>query len=111
MASPDSLSTILDFGATSHLIRDRGYFVDFATEDHLPVKTVNQGMLSMLGRGTCIVKLKLGKNTHRIVLKDCLHTPSALLNLLSVGHMLLQGWGCDFRGTTSSSGPSCQLSY
>ena len=102
---------ILDSGATSHLIRDKGYFVDFATEDRPSVKTTNQETLSMLGRGTCIVELKLGKDTHRIVLKDCLHAPSALLNLLSVGHMLLQGWGCDFRGTTSSSGPSCQLSY
>ena len=89
MASPDSLSTILDSGATSHLIRDRGYFVDFATEDRPSVKTTNQETLSMLGRGTCIVELKLGKDTHRIVLKDCLHAPSALLNLLSVGCMLL----------------------
>ena len=85
--------------------------MDFVTEDHPPVKTANQGTLSMLGCRTCIVELKLGKDTHRIILKDCLHAPSALLNLLSVSRMLLQGWGCDFRGTTSSSGPSCQLSY
>ena len=88
--------TILDSGVMSHLIKDRGYFVDCVIEDRLSVKTANQGTTFTLGHGTCIVELRLGQETHCVVLKDCLHASSALLNLLSVRCMLSWGWGCDF---------------
>ena len=35
LTSPGPFVTILNSGATSHLIEDRGYFVDFAMEDRL----------------------------------------------------------------------------
>ena len=88
--TPGLFTTILDSGATSHLIKDRGYFIDFVKEDCPPVKTANQGMLRTSGCGSCVVEIALGKDTYCLVLKECLHAPGALLNLLSVGHMLNQ---------------------
>lgn len=80
--------TILDSGATSHLVKDKGYFLDFAQEDRPPVKTVNHGMLITTGCGTCIAKITLGESVYCITLNDCLHTPGATLNLFSVRWML-----------------------
>lgn len=95
--TPGLFTTILDSGATSHLIKDRGYFIDFVKEDCPPVKTANQGMLRTSGCGSCVVEIALGKDTYCLILKECLHAPGALLNLLSVGHMLNHGWGCEFK--------------
>ena len=111
LTSPGPLVTILDSGATSHLIKDRGYFVDFVMEDRPPVKTANQGMLQMSGHGSCVVKLTLNMDTYCIMLKDCLHAPGALLNLFSVSCMLQYSWGCEFKGCTPALGPSCVLSH
>ena len=57
-----------------------------------------------------MVELTLGKDTHCLILKECLHTPGALLNLLLVGHMLNHSWGCEFKGGAAGS-PLCILSY
>ena len=111
LASPGPFATILDSSATLHLIKDRGYFVDFVMEDRPPVKTANQGTLQTSGRGSCVVELMLNADTYCIVLKDCLHTPRALLNLFSVGRMLQYGWGCEFKGCTLALSPSCVLSH
>ena len=46
---------------------------------------------------------------HCLILMDCLHAANALLNLLSVSHMLQKGWDCDFMGSSSPSGPYCHL--
>ena len=48
-------------------------------------------------------------DTYHIMLKDCLHTPGALLNLFSISHMLQHGWGCKFKGCTLALSPSCVL--
>ena len=111
LTSPGPLVTILDSGATSHLIKNRGYFVDFVMEDRPPVKTANQGMLQMSGHGSCVVELMLNADTYHIMLKDCLHAPRALLNLFSIGCMLQYSWGCEFKGCTPALGPSCVLSH
>ena len=109
--APHTFTTILDSGTTSHLIKDHRYLFNFAHKDCPPVKTANQGNLMTTGRGRCIVELALGDSTYCLILMDCLHAPNALLNLLSVSRMLQKGWDCDFKGSSSPSGPYCHLSY
>ena len=103
--------TILDSGATSHLVKDKGYFLSFAHEDRPPVKTANHRSLITTGRGTYIAEITLGETAYRIMLSDCLHAPGAMLNLFSIGQMLQKGWDCDFKGSNTVSGPHCRLSY
>ena len=104
-------ATILDSDTTSHLIKDRGYFIDKEDKDQLPVKTASRRDLLTTGRGTCIVEIELGGSTHCITLKDCLHAPGTMLNLLLVGRMLQKGWDCNFKGATTSTGSHCTLLY
>ena len=111
LMTPHTFTTILDSGMTSHLIKDRGYFLDFTQEDRPPVKTANHGNLLTTGCRTCVVEITLGGLTYRVTLKDCLHALGGVLNLLSVGWVLQKGWDCDFKGSNANSGPHCCLSY
>ena len=78
--STHAFATILDSGATSHLVKDKGYFLSFTHKDRPPVKTVNHGSLITTGHGTSIAEITL-KTAYRIMLSDCLHAPGAMLNL------------------------------
>jgi hypothetical protein len=49
--------------------------------------TMNQGILQTKASGDCLVRLTLGSTTTIVKLRDCLHAPSACVNLLSVGRM------------------------
>ncbi|KAG1784231.1 hypothetical protein EV702DRAFT_1191234 [Suillus placidus] len=100
-------NTILDSGTTTTLIQDRSYFWSYSTTDAITVRTANHGSLSTSGRGDCVAILSIGGKRHRIRLSNCLHAPSAMLNLLSVGWMLSKGWDCVFR----ASPPHCELVY
>ncbi|KIK31892.1 hypothetical protein CY34DRAFT_34223, partial [Suillus luteus UH-Slu-Lm8-n1] len=100
-------NTILDSGTTTTLIQDRSYFWSYSTADAVNVRTANHGSLSTSGRGDCVAILSIGGNRHRVRLSNCLHAPSAMLNLLSVGWMLSKGWDCVFR----ASPPRCELVY
>ncbi|KIK45146.1 hypothetical protein CY34DRAFT_78402, partial [Suillus luteus UH-Slu-Lm8-n1] len=93
-------STILDTGTTSTLITDGDLFWSFSPSSSVTVKTANHGSLPTSGRGECIADLTLKGET------DCLHAPGALINLLSVSHMLRKGWGCNFLPNLS-----CELSH
>ncbi|KIK81070.1 hypothetical protein PAXRUDRAFT_763362 [Paxillus rubicundulus Ve08.2h10] len=98
-----SLLTILDSGTTSHLVMDHHYFLDFTIEDCPPVKTANHSQLTSTGCGTCIADVTIGGNKHHLTLKDCLHTPGALLNLLSVGRMLTKCYACEILRARSNN--------
>lgn len=100
-------NTILDSGTTTTLIQDRSYFWSYSTADAVTVRTANHGSLGTSGRGDCVALLTIGGNRHRVRLSNCLHAPSAMLNLLSVGWMLSKGWDCVFR----ASPPRCELVY
>lgn len=102
-----ALSTILDSGTTTTLIQDRSYFWTYSTEDVVTVRTANHGSLPTSGRGDCVALLTLNGQKRRVRLTNCLHAPSAMMNLLSVGWMLSRGWECNFRG----SPPRCDLVY
>ena len=68
---------------------------------------MNHGYLLTSGSGKCVSLLNVGGHKHKVKFSGCLHTPEAMLNLLSVRWMLSKGWDCHFHG-----GPShCDLSY
>ncbi|KIK32538.1 hypothetical protein CY34DRAFT_101263, partial [Suillus luteus UH-Slu-Lm8-n1] len=100
-------NTILDSGTTTTLIQDRSYFWTYSTADIVTVKTANHGSLNTSGRGDCVAILTIANRKHRVCLTNCLHAPTAMLNLLSVGWMLSKGWDCAFR----ASPPRCELVY
>jgi hypothetical protein len=80
-------NTILDSGCTHHIIKDRSYFWTYHTSQAIPVKTANCGILETLAKGDVKVRLQCGSRSIVLVLRDCLHAPSAPINLISVGAM------------------------
>ena len=102
-----AFSTILDSGTTTTLVRDRRFFWSYSTADPVVVHTANHSSLSTSGRGDCLAALMIGGKKYRVRLTNCLHAPEAMINLLSVGHMVDRGWGCNFLGSPAR----CDLSY
>jgi hypothetical protein len=102
-----STSMILDSGTTSTLIMDREIFWTYMEGTSVKVKTANHGFLSTSGHGDCLADLTLNGRTFRIKLTDCLHAPSAYINLLSVSRMLKKGWSYNFQPYP----PRCELSH
>lgn len=81
----NSWSTLLDSGATSHLIKGCDYFWMYNEEEAQSVKTANLGVLQTHTSGTCVACFTYNGVSMRVMLKDCLHAPNAYVNLLSVG--------------------------
>ena len=104
---PIIFSTILDSGTMSTLIKDQAYFWSYSTENVVTVRTSNHGTLPTYGCGDCVALLTINGQKHRVCLSNCLHAPSATINLLSVGQMLSKGWECNFRGSPAR----CELVY
>jgi hypothetical protein len=102
-----ALSTILDSGATSTLITDQNVFWTYSEKSKVTVKTANHGTLSTSGCGDCVAELSINGQVHRIHLTHCLHAPGAIINLLSIGHMLQKGWECNFKPNPAC----CELVY
>ncbi|KAG2747613.1 hypothetical protein P692DRAFT_201806426 [Suillus brevipes Sb2] len=86
-----TLSTILDSRATSTLITDHNVFWTYSEKSKVTVKTANHGTLSTSGHGDCVAELSINGQVYRIHLMHCLHAPGAIINLLSVRHMLQKG--------------------
>ena len=90
-------AVLLDSGATSHIIRNHSLFWLYDTSQASNVKTTNQGSLRALARGDCLVMLHCQSGPIRLWLRDCLHTPEAVSNLLSVGRLVSKGFHCSFK--------------
>jgi hypothetical protein len=86
-----SWSTLLDSGATSHLIKSRDFFWTYNTTAANDVKTAN-------ARGDCIAIFNYNGQSTRVNLRNCLHAPDAIVNLLSVGRFVTAGVACTFEG-------------
>jgi len=86
-----SFASILDSGTSSHLLKDRDVFWTYEATQARPMKTANQGILQTKASGDCLVRLTLRGVTTTVKLRDCLHAPSACVNLLSVGRMTAAG--------------------
>ena len=81
----NSLSTLLDSGATSHLVKSREYFWMYNEEEVRSVKTANLRILQTHASGTCVTHFTHNGVSTKVKLKDCLHAPNAYVSLLSVG--------------------------
>jgi hypothetical protein len=55
------------------------------------MRTANHGVLQTKASGDCLVRLTLKGVVTTVKLRDCLHAPSACINLLSVGRMTATG--------------------
>src|SRR6202042_1555487 len=75
---------LVDSATTSHISNERQTFVDFMPLTSSSITGVGDQSIQALGRGTVILKCKIGKEifTHR--LQDVLYAPKAVNNLLSV---------------------------
>jgi hypothetical protein len=82
-----SFNSILDSGCTHHIFRDRSLFWTYHTSQAIQVKTANCGILETLAKGDVKVRLQCGSQSVLLVFRDCLHAPSAPINLISVGAM------------------------
>jgi hypothetical protein len=91
LSASGGFASILDSGTSSHLIKDRDVFWTYEVTQARPMKTANQGILQTKASGDCLVRLTLGSTTTTVKLRDCLHAPSACVNLLSVGRMTATG--------------------
>jgi len=74
-------NSILDSGCTNHIIRDRVLFWMYHTSLAVPVKMANCSTLETLARGDIKFKVQCGLHFIVLVLQDCLHAPSAPINL------------------------------
>jgi hypothetical protein len=88
----------LDSGTSSHLFKDREVFWTYQETRARPMRTANHGILLTKASGDCLVRFTLKGVTTTVKLRDCLHAPSASINLLSVGRMTAFGSkvGCTF---------------
>jgi hypothetical protein len=100
LAAGNSSAHCLDSGTSSHLFKDRNVFWTYEVTQARAMRTANHGVLQTEASGDCLVRftLRLKGVTTTVKLRDCLHAPSACINLLSVGRMTGVGSkvGCVF---------------
>jgi hypothetical protein len=82
------LSVLMDSGTTSHLIINRSFFWSFDSLGATSVRTANHRVLATTGRGDCLAVVRWGMKRIQLKLRGCLHAPSAVINLFSVGRMV-----------------------
>jgi hypothetical protein len=86
-----SFGSILDSGTSSHLLKDRDVFWTYEATQARSMRTANHGVLQTKASGDCLVRFTLKGVVTTVKLRDCLHAPSACINLLSVGRMTAVG--------------------
>ena len=98
LAAGGSPKNCLDSGTSSHLFKDRSVFWTYEVTQARAMRTANHGVLQTEASGDCLVRFMLKGVTTTVKLRDCLHAPSACINLLSVGRMTAAGSqvGCIF---------------
>jgi hypothetical protein len=87
----NSFASILDSGTSSHLLKDRDVFWTYEATQARSMRTANHGVLQTKASGDCLVRFTLKGVVTTVKLRDCLHAPSACINLLSVGRMTAAG--------------------
>lgn len=101
-------SSLLDSGATSHLVKVQDLFHTYSKDDARSVTTANLGTLTTHGGGTCVADVTFRGRTIHMWFTNCLHAPSAAVNLISVGRLVKAKIKCSFEDdgsvTLSQSG-------
>jgi hypothetical protein len=105
-ALPLPFSVILDSGTTVTLVKDHKLFHTYSTEDPVSIKTINHSVIQTVGCGIYVAWLTIGGQWMRLRMSNCLHSPDALLNLISVSSMNMKGWDINF-----CANMTCELSY
>jgi hypothetical protein len=101
----DQFNALLDSGCTHHIVRDRALFQNY-TSKAVSIGTANCGSLNALGSGDVEFRYPFGERHVIFTLRNCLHAPSAPINLLSVGALVERGMSCLF-----SPGGITKVSY
>ena len=98
LAAGGNSANCLDSGTSSHLFKDQNIFWTYNITQAHTMRTANHGVLQMEASDDCLVHFTLKRVTTTIKLRECLHAPSACINLLSVGRMTAVGSkvGCVF---------------
>lgn len=89
-------SSIVDSGATSHLIKSMDLFWTYDHSDACNIRTANHGILQTMASGNCVALIRHNNSVTQLKLRDCLHTPSAFDNLVSVTRLTAGGIRCMF---------------
>ena len=83
---------VLDSGATSHMIKDEGLFIDIDKEYFGTITTANNSKRSISGKGTVEIKVSDSNGSERkIRLSNALLVPNNTRNLLSVAKLRATG--------------------
>ena len=98
LAAGGNSANCLDSGTSSHLLKDQDVFWTYNVTQAQAMRTANHGVLQTEASGDCLVRFTLKGVTTTVKLRDCLHAPSACINLLLVGRMTAAGSkvGCVF---------------
>ena len=80
-----SYNTALDSACTNHIFRDHNLFHTYNVAGAVSVKTANCGVLTTLTIGDIKIKLTIDGQNIVWTLRNCLHTPTVPINLISVG--------------------------
>jgi len=91
-----STSWLADSGASSHMLTDRKYFMDYRATPGYKVKGLGQA--SCLGRGTAKIHFRVGTRTFPVTLKDCAHVPDSPHNLISLSRVTDAGFNVTLEG-------------
>jgi len=93
----NSLMTLLDIGATSHLVKGCEFFWDYNKKEAQKVKTANLGILQTQASETCVAHFTYNRVSMRVKLRNCLHAPNEFVNLLSIGWFIIGKVSCMFK--------------
>lgn len=86
----------MDSGSSSHPDRSCEFFWTYDPSRARNITTTNLGTLLTHAAGDCLAKVIFSGVTTILKLRDCLHTPDACANLVSVGWMVCTGLLCSF---------------
>ena len=88
-------NALLDSGCTNHIIRDLSLFHTYVSQE-VSIGTANCGLLNAIETGDVKFRFSFGNKNVVFTLCGCLYAPCALINLLSMGALVEQGFNCLF---------------
>lgn len=78
-----------DSGATSHIVKDRANFANYRATPGAFIRGC--GTVPALGRGDVPIILNVDGKSHRATLRDAVHAPEMIYNLVSINRITQQG--------------------